>query len=125
MKQTNQTDGKEQKQKMVDKKNIDAWSSALLAPPPLPEGPVDIAWNLARAGVEEGANRYGLSIFTTVEPEFGRFRVNIRYLEIESQYIQTIVFTYEQLIQGEGNNELLEIEVDKFLRKVAGWRDRR
>lgn len=109
---------------MSSKKAIEAWSKALLAPPPPPEGALDIAWRLARGGIEEGKNRYGLELYVAVRPEYGRFIAGIDFLDLKSRYGKVFEYTYTELLDAH-RMEILTQRIDDFLRELAEKRDER
>lgn len=109
---------------MPSKKAIEAWSNALLAPPPPPEGALDIAWKLARKGVEEGKNHYGLNLYVTVRPEFGRFVAEVDLVDFDSGWRKGVVYSYTELLDAH-RTEALARQIDDILREIAERRDNR
>ncbi len=109
---------------MPSKKAIKAWSEALLAPPPLPEGALDIAWKLARAGIEEGRNRYNLKLYVAVRPEHGRFIAAIDFIDLDSKYGKVFEYSYTELLEARAIEALAQ-RIDDFLRELAKKRDKR
>lgn len=108
---------------MPSKKSVKAWSEALLAPPPPPEGALDIAWKLARAGVEEGRNRYGIDLYVAVRPEHGRFIAKIDFVDLGSRWGKVFEYSYTELLDAI-RIEALAMRIDDFLRELAEKRDK-